>query len=97
MEYREEIFENETVELDGNTFTGCTFRNCVLMFEATAPPNLAANHFHENVVFAFKGCATALPHLLTMLYQRGGEGGRKLVEDLFDAIRDGGYDVYTGA
>lgn len=32
MEYKGQTFENETVELDGNTFEDCTFKNVVFHF-----------------------------------------------------------------
>lgn len=31
-EYRDKVFENQEVRLDGNSFSGCTFRRCVMLF-----------------------------------------------------------------
>lgn len=91
MEYRDQTFENETIQLDGNTFTGCTFQNCMLVFDGTEPPNLGANQFRGDVVLTLRGNAVALAHLLSMLCLRGGDGGRDIVDQVFDQIRSGKY------
>jgi hypothetical protein len=90
MEIRDQIIENQDVLLDGNTFTGCTFRNCRLIFRATAPIQLSANHFKENVQWFLDGPAGMTLKFLASMYHGGGEGGRDLVENTFEQIRRGG-------
>jgi hypothetical protein len=89
-EYREKTFEGKEVHLDGSTFTGCTFRDCRLMFEATALPDLGANRFEGKIQLAFHGKAGMTMQLLMMIYQRGGKSGAEAVEYLFNVIRHGG-------
>jgi len=93
MEHRDKEFDGKTIPLDGNTFTGCTFRNCCLVLEAAGetPPDLGANRFEGDCALGFKGKGAAGLHLLAMLYHRGGEGGRRIVEQLFDQVRQGAY------
>lgn len=96
MEYRDKVFDGGVVALDGNTFTGCTFRDCMLVFEASAPPNLGANQFDQNIALALKGQAGATMQLLAMLYERGGKSGREIVEEIFEQIRDGTFYDSSG-
>ncbi|WP_448662546.1 hypothetical protein ACG3SL_18060 [Sphingomonas sp. CJ20] len=35
MDYVDQLFEGETVTLDGNSFRNCTFRNAVLKYAGT--------------------------------------------------------------
>lgn len=88
MEYRDKDFEGETVLLDGNTFTGCTFRRCVIRFGASAPIDLAANHFREDCQWQFGGAAGQTLKVLAGLYGSG-EGGRQIAEDAIQQIRNG--------
>ena len=41
MEYHDQTFENKELLLDGNTYTGCTFRGCRLVIAAAKalPPS----------------------------------------------------------
>jgi hypothetical protein len=89
MEFRDQDFNGQDITLDNNTFTGCTFRNCRVVFRATGPIALSANSFKENVKWVFDGPAATTIVFLTELYKSGGEGGRQLVENTFENIRRG--------
>ena len=92
MEYRDrDDLDGKDVLLDGNTFTGCTFRNCRIIFGATAPIHLGVNNFHENVQWAFSDSASDTLQFLSALYHSKGEGGRQIVEQTFENIRRGLY------
>ena len=88
-EYRDRDFTGQTVQLDGNTFTGCTFRDCTLEFGGSGPLTLGANHFKEHVKWVFTGCAATTIAFMTGIYHGAGEGGRKLIEQTFENIRRG--------
>jgi hypothetical protein len=88
MEYRDEDFSGQDVRLNDNIFTGCTFRNCRIIYAGTGPVTLAACRFDENVEWLLDRAATATIHYLTTLYHTP-ETGRKLVEELFEKIRRG--------
>jgi hypothetical protein len=89
MEFRDQDFTGQEVTLDGNTFTGCTFRNCRVVFKAIAPCQMSACHFKENIEWALEGPAALTIDVLTSLYHGMGEGGRQLVERTFDNMRRG--------
>jgi len=88
-EYRDKDFTGQTVQLDDNTFTGCTFRDCTLVFRGSGPLTLNANHFKENVKWAFAGYAARTIEFMTGIYHGAGEGGRQLIEKTFENIRRG--------
>ncbi len=85
MEHRNEQFSDKAVHLDGQVFTGCTFRRCRLIFEGTAPTTLVNNDIGE-CRFEFAG-----PALLTLDFLRGlyRAGGRQVVDDILQSIRSG--------
>lgn len=89
MEYRDQDFKGQDIVLDGNTFTGCTFRQCRVVFRGTAPFTLSANRFKEDIEWAFDGAAALTLKVLSGLYHGAGEGGRKLIEQTFERIRRG--------
>lgn len=98
MQFRDQDFTGQDVALDGNTFTGCTFRDCRMIFRAESPVTLGANHFKENVKWVFDGPAMLTIDFLRGLYHGLGEGGRKLIEQTFQDIRRplGGHGDTTG-
>jgi hypothetical protein len=89
MNYRDQDFDGQEVLLDGSIFTGCTFRNCRLVFKAMAPVGMSACHFKENVQWAFDGPAALAVEFMAAMYHGCGEGGRKLIEETFNEIRRG--------
>lgn len=97
MDYRDMDFEARKITLDGNTFTGCTFRNCEIIFRGTdGPPlTLVACHFKEAVQWVFDGAASRTLNFLTSMYRNGGEDGRRMVDDLFENVRRGDRPFLT--
>ena len=89
MEFRDQDFTGQEITLDGNTFTGCTFRNCRVVFRATAPCTLTANSFKENINWTFDGPAALTVQFMTALYHGMGKGGRELIEQTFKNIQGG--------
>jgi hypothetical protein len=86
MEHRDKTFEREDVRLDGNVFTGCTFKGCRVIFTGTQMGALSVCRF-DNCDFQFHGPAQNTLEFLALLYKEGGDGGRKLVEHFFQIIR----------
>ena len=83
------MFDGRDVLLDGNTFVGCIFSDSQLVFKGTHPCRLTDNRLHEDVVWSFDGAARVTLEFLSMLYQRNGESGQQVVEELFEKIRRG--------
>jgi hypothetical protein len=87
MEFRDKDLSGQDVPLDGNIFTGCTFRNCRVIFRAEAPFSLVECRFEEDVDWLFGGLAPATIEFLTAMYHTRGKAGQQVVEQLFDQIR----------
>jgi hypothetical protein len=85
MDYHDETFEDKEVELDGNTYTGCTFKRCIMVITGAAPFHLLACNTFQ-CVYAFKGAAYRGIHSLHLLY---GNGERAAVEGYIQLIRQG--------
>ena len=86
MKYENHLFRNETVELSGNWFHGCTFENCRLVYRGDRSPTFQDNHFIDSV-FVFSDAAIRTLYLLSHIYHAG-PGGREVVEDTFQRIRE---------
>jgi len=86
MKYENHFFRNETVELSGNWFHGCTFENCRLVYRGDRSPTFQDNHFIDSV-FVFSDAAIRTLYLLSHIYHAG-PGGREVVEDTFQRIRE---------
>jgi hypothetical protein len=89
MEFRDKDFNGEEVTLDDNTFTGCTFRNCTVIYRGSSKLHVSGNRFLENVKWKLDGPAAATVQFLAAVYNGMGEGGRDLVENTFKQIRGG--------
>jgi hypothetical protein len=49
MNYDNQSFRDESVELSGNRFHGCTFERCKLVYRGDISPTFHDNHFIESV------------------------------------------------
>ena len=86
-------FTNEAISLDGNTYEGCTFTNCEIIIEASAPFSLANNDF-TGCLWTFTGAAALTMNILAQLYQSGTET-QEIIERTFESIRGRGYEGIT--
>lgn len=96
MQYVNERFKNQRVELDGKMFHNCEFDTCELVFSGDRPPTFSDNRFVDTV-FVLTGQATRTMYLLSNIYHAG-EGGKEVVEHIFDDIRSRnvhGHEIHT--
>ena len=70
MKYTNRTFTDETVELDGNQFLGCTFKNCKLMYYGGPIPYFDTCGFDTSPFMFEKGAGNAL-EFLRELYHAG--------------------------
>jgi hypothetical protein len=82
-EFQNETFTDQRVELDGNTYTNCTFVNSQMVFRAAAPVTLQGVNF-ENCTWTFDDAAGLTISFMTALY-RGGMA--QLMEQTFANMR----------
>ena len=85
MNYQNQTFKDERIELSGKFFHGCTFDHCELVYDGDRPPTFSDNAF-VNSVFVFTGAATRTLYLLSNIYHAEGSG-KDVVEQTFAAIR----------
>lgn len=88
MDYINRPFDGETIELDRNTYTNCTFKNCTIVYRAEADLHLDRVTVSRSR-WIIGGAARRTLRFLTMLYAHGGDVGRAVVEDTFEKIRSG--------
>ena len=80
-------FTNERVVLDGNEYRNCTFTNCEIVFNATAPVSLQGINF-ISCQWTFDGPAGLTINFMTSLYQAG---LTDLIDQTCDNIRRGSH------
>jgi hypothetical protein len=83
MAVRSSHFQDAPVLLDGNEYTDCEFRKCVLIFKAEAPFALNGCRLTE-CRFDFQGAAGVTIAFLKKLFH---SGGRDVVEEIIRTIR----------
>lgn len=96
MQFLDKNFKNERIELDGKAFHNCEFENCELVFSGDRPPTFSDNRYVDSV-FVLTGNATRTMYLLSNIYHAG-EGGKQVVEKIFDDIRNRdvhGHEIST--
>lgn len=83
MLFKEMTFKNQTLQLDGNEYVGCSFERCSLTFRGEDSSTLD-NCSYVDVDFNFDGPAKATLDFLQSLYQAGYE---TMVDEIFNSIR----------
>src|SRR5260370_134354 len=82
--YQGQTFRNESIELSGNRFHGCTFEKCKLIYRGDISPTFKDNHFVDSV-FEFADAAMRTIYFLSGMYHAG-NGGREIVVEPFGRI-----------
>ena len=83
MKYQGETFINTTIELDGNEYDGCDFKNCTIIYRGGELPSLANCSF-GSPNFIFEDSAQNTLVFLRLLYHGGLQ---PFIEVTFDNIR----------
>ncbi len=83
MKFENRTFKNEPINLDDNTYIGCKFNRCEVIYSGGGLPNLTNNAFND-CSWTFDGAAARTISLMSALY----EGGLKsVIENTFGNIR----------
>ena len=83
MVIKNQVFADQEMVLDGNSFIECTFTNCLLTYSAVLPVNMVSNRFND-CEWRFLGAAAATIDFMTALYNGGAE---EVIESIFSNIR----------
>jgi hypothetical protein len=82
-----EAFTNERVVLDGNDYRNCTFTDCQMVFNGTAPVSLHGINF-ISCQWTFDGPAGLTINFMTALYQAG---LKDMINQTLENIRTGSH------
>lgn len=96
MNYLNKTFDNERIELHGNSYHNCTFRHCELVYDGDRSPTFHDNEFIDSV-FVFTGSALRTLYFLGNMYNSG-DGGREVVEKTMSDLKNRrihGHEVRT--
>lgn len=81
--HENQTFENTTVELDGNTFVKCAFKNVTLTYSGGEPPYLDGCKF-DDFTFDFRGAASNTAIFMRALSEA--PGGDQVIRKNFPAL-----------
>lgn len=85
--HHDRTFEDREVILDGDTFVGCSFHRCILVFQGTAPVEFGPCYLGDDVQWRLDGAALLTAQFLRMLYLTGDEGLKQTVDGLIEQLR----------
>jgi len=83
MNFQNQQFSEVNVELDFNSFVGCTFSKCKLIYRGLSPVTLKDNNLND-CTYKFDGPAAQAVAFLRDLYA---SGASQIVEHTLDYIR----------
>ncbi len=81
---QQQTLKNLTIQLDGETFVGCTFESCELVYNGLMSTHFVDCVFGENIRWRFEGPASNTVEFMKALYQ---SGAAELIENIFRQIR----------
>ncbi len=86
MPYQEKTFQGETIRLDNQEYVNCVFIDCDMQYGGAGSVEFSNCRF-DRCRWSFVDAASNTLHFMASLYHGLGEGGRNLMEDLFNSIR----------
>jgi len=89
MNYKDKTFNNHRVDLGGDRFHNCVFKNCEMVFDGHRSPTFSDNEFIDSV-FVFTEHAVRTLYFLSNIYHAG-DGGRQVIEQTFEKVRNGAF------
>ncbi len=96
MNHHQMHFANQRIDLHGNTYHGCRFEHCELVFDGDRSPTFHDNEFLD-CTFVFTGAAVRTLYFLCNIYHAG-EGGREVIEHTLRELREHrlhGHEIRT--
>lgn len=87
MRIKNQTFDAERVELDGNSFENCIFNGSTMYFTGSKPVSFLGCEFHD-VRWEFSGAAALTVQFLKALTDASGDYGRGLLMQTFPAIKE---------
>lgn len=96
MEHRDETFVDQPIRLGEDHYIGCRFDACRLVYDGSAGVRIQDCSFEDTRLELTEEAGNTLSFLQN-IYHGFGDDGQRVVENLFDQIREGrigtvGYD-----
>lgn len=92
--YSQNVFEGQRIQLDGSTFDGNSFTNCVLVYGGG--PLTFSNNTLTNTRWEFVDAAARTLGIISSFYQSGG-GSKQFVEHLLNGFGKGNVETKPSA
>ena len=86
MDYKDQTFTGEVVNIDNNKFEECSFVRCKVIYAGGDRFDLSHCTF-DACAFSFEGAAQNPLNFMALLYREGGSEGQKFVEDIFHQVK----------
>jgi hypothetical protein len=86
-DHKNETFTDRRVDIDGNSFEGCTFERCQVVYSGGEHSRMVGCTFKDDCTFHLDGAASRTLAYLQSIYHNMGPVGVQLVEATFNAIR----------
>ena len=84
---KNKIFTEEHIIIDNKQFINCTFNNCDFVYRGSPTGFFSSCNFNTIKSWNFEGEAQNTLEFIAMTYHGIGEGGKKMMENLFEGIR----------
>ena len=81
---QKQTLKNLTIQIDGETFVGCRFESCELVFNGLMGATFIDCVFSKDIKWRFDGPANNTLKFMRALYEGGAD---KLIENIFREIR----------
>lgn len=88
MPHQDQGFVGEEIRLGEESYVNCRFEDCRLIYDGSAGVRIEACDFDETRL-ELTGEAGNTLSFLQNIYHGFGDDGKKVVENLFDQIREG--------
>jgi hypothetical protein len=92
MRYDNKTFFQETVEIDGNEYHGCTFSRSRLVYRG-GPPVKMVECLIQDARWDLEGAAANTMRFLSDVYRFMGDEGVQMVESYFTNVRLGKFII----
>lgn len=87
MDFFNQNFKDAREVLDGNSYKGCTFTNCKIIYRGGSGPSINDCKFNE-CTWHFEDAAERTVGFMHQVYHGMGDGGIALIDSLITVIRN---------
>lgn len=85
---KNKTFNEDYIVIDNKRYVGCTFNNCDFVYRGAPTGFFSKCDFNSIKSWEFEGEAKNTLEFIAMTYHGIGEGGKKMMENLFEGIKN---------